>query len=155
MDRNKLKQRITRLLDGQLLAVLSSSGTNGPYASLVAFQYTADLRCMYFATPRATRKYANIMHDSKVAFLIDSRSNRQNDFHRADAVTVIGRADEFAEKEKKDAAASYLARHPYLAEFIAAPTTAFFAVQTENLIYVSRFQEVFELRVDHVPGVAP
>lgn len=155
MDLHKLERKITNLLDSQLLAVLSSSGANGPYASLVAYHHASDLRCIYFATPRATRKYANIMHDSRVAFLIDSRSNQQTDFHRADAVTVIGRAEEFAEQEKQAAAASYLERHPYLEEFIAAPTTAFFAVQTSNFIYVSHFQEVFELRVDHATGTAP
>jgi nitroimidazol reductase NimA-like FMN-containing flavoprotein (pyridoxamine 5'-phosphate oxidase superfamily) len=155
MNPKKLQQKISRLLDRKKLAVLSTCGGRGPYASLVAFHYTSDLRCIYFATTRATRKYANLMHQPQVAFLIDSRTNREEDFHRAEAVTVIGRAEEFEEQEKQTAAASYLRRHPYLQEFIEAPTTAFFAVRTEDYIYVSNFQEVFELRIDHAPDTSP
>lgn len=151
MNPNELQNKIRRLLASQRLAVLSTCGPAGAYASLVAFDYASNLRCMYFATTRATRKYANLMHEPRLAFLVDSRTNRQEDFHQAAAVTVTGLAEEFEEKEKQAAAGSYLAKHPYLQDFIAAPTTAFFAVRTENYIYVSRFQEVFELRMDHVP----
>lgn len=155
MNPKELQQKISRLLDRQKLAVLSTCGVSGPYGSLVAFHYSSDLRCIYFATTRATRKYANLMHQPQVALLVDSRANRQEDFHRAEAVTVIGRAEEFDEEEKQSAAASYLVRHSYLQEFIEAPTTAFFAVRTENYIYVSRFQEVFEMRIDHAHDTSP
>lgn len=144
-----MQQKIHALLKSQKLAVLSTCGPGGSYASLVAFHYSSDLRCVYFATTRATRKYANLMHHPKVAFLIDNRSNRVEDFHKAAAVTIIGQAEEFDEKEKLTATDSYLARHPYLHDFIAAPTTAFFAVEAKDYIYVSRFQEVFEYRIDH------
>ena len=150
MDRETLQRKIQHLLDSQKLAVLSTSGPAGAYASLIAFDHTRDLRCIYFATTRATRKYANLMHDPQVALLIDSRTNRTEDFHQAAAVTVTGTAAEFSENEKQAAATSYLERHPYLEEFIAAPTTAFFAIRVQNYIYVSHFQQVFELRPNHV-----
>jgi nitroimidazol reductase NimA-like FMN-containing flavoprotein (pyridoxamine 5'-phosphate oxidase superfamily) len=148
MTPKELREQIGKLLDVQLLAVLSTCGAKGPYASLVAFDYASDLRCLYFATTRATRKYANLMHHPGTALLIDSRANSEEDFHRAAAVTVIGTAAEFPENEKQAAAASYIERHPSLQEFISAPTTAFFAVRTRNYIYVSRFREVFELRMN-------
>mgnify|MGYP001060557722 CR=1 FL=1 len=155
MNPEKLQHAISRLLTGQRLAVLSTCGNKGPYASLIAFHHSSDLRCIYFATPRATRKYANLLHDPRAAFLIDSRTNRREDFQQADAVTVIGRAEEFAEQEKQAAAASYLARHPSLEDFLAEPTTAFFAVRTEQFIFVSSFQEVFEFRVVNKPDTLP
>lgn len=152
MNPKELQEKIRRLLDRQKLAVLSTSDGAGPYASLVAFCHTSDLRGIFFATTRATRKYANLVREPRVAFLVDSRTNREEDFHKAEAVTIIGRAEEFAEDEKQHAAAAYLERHPYLQEFIDAPTTALFAVRTENYIYVSRFQEVFEYRIGHDPA---
>lgn len=136
----------------QRLAVLSTCGGSGPYASLVAFACSADLRCLYFATTRATRKYANLMHLPQAAFLIDNRTGRQDDIQLGAAVTVLGWAEEFAEQEKQDAAALFLDLHPYLREFVGTPTTAFFSVRTENYIYVTRFQEVFELRMAKEQG---
>ena len=147
MDPEKLRDNIYQLLTSQRLAVLSTSDKGRPYASLVAFCFSADLRYMYFATPRATRKYANLIDQPQVAFLVDSRANQAEDFHRAAAVTVLGRCEEIAEDGKQKAAVPYLERHPYLKEFIDAPTTAYFAVRIEKYIYVSHFQEVFEYKV--------
>lgn len=143
----KLRHNIQQLLESQRLAVLSTSDKGSPYASLVAYSFSSDLRFIYFATTRATRKYANLMSQSQIAFLIDSRTNQVEDFHRAAAVTVLGRCEEVEEKKKQHAAELYMERHPYLKEFVEAPTTAFFSVIVERYIYVSRFQEVFELRI--------
>ena len=147
MEPEKLRDNIYQLLTSQRLAVLSTSDKGRPYASLVAFCFSTDLRIMYFATPRATRKYANLIGQPQVAFLVDSRANQTEDFHRAAAVTVLGRCEEIAEDGKQKAAVPYLERHPYLKEFIDAPTTAYFAVRIEKYIYVSHFQEVFEYKV--------
>jgi len=147
MNPKKLQQKIRQLLAGQRLAVLSTSNKGRPYASLVAFCFSSDLRFMYFATPRATRKYANLMIQPQVAFLVDNRANQAEDFHEAAAVTVLGRCEEIAIDRKQNAATPYLDRHPYLKEFVEAPTTAFFAVEVEKYIYVSRFQEVLEYQV--------
>ena len=147
MNPEQLRDNIYQLLASQKLAVLSTSDMGRPYASLIAFCFSADLRIIYFATPRTTRKYANLKDQPQVAFLIDSRANQTEDFHRAAAVTVLGRCEEIAEDGKQKAAIPYLERHPYLKEFIEAPTTAYFAVRIEKYIYVSHFQEVFEYKV--------
>ncbi|MDW7771676.1 MAG: pyridoxamine 5'-phosphate oxidase family protein [Desulfobulbaceae bacterium] len=148
MNPKELREKIRELLAGQRLAVLSTFSPGGPYASLVAFHHSPDLRCLFFATPRASRKYANLMHLQQAALLIDSRTNRSEDLQQAVAVTATGSAEEFSEEEKPAAAVFYLERHPYLQDFIAAPSTAFFAVLVENYIYVSCFQDVFELRLE-------
>ena len=150
MDPEKLRDNIYQLLTNQRLAVLSTSDKGHPYASLVAFCFSSDLRIMYFATPRATRKYANLMNQPQVAFLIDSRANQAEDFHRAAAVTVLGRCGEIAGNRKQDVVEPYLEKHPYLKEFVEAPATAFFAAHVEKYIYVSHFQKVLEYKVsDH------
>jgi heme iron utilization protein len=144
MDRQQLRQAISELLAGQRLAVLATGDRGRPYASLVAFTAAEDLHALYFATARETRKYANLAADPRAALLIDSRTNREDDFAQAAAVTVLGAAVELGADKKTVPVSLFLARHPALREFIKTPATAFFAVRVEKYIYVSRFQEVLE-----------
>ncbi|MBF0327536.1 MAG: pyridoxamine 5'-phosphate oxidase family protein [Nitrospirae bacterium] len=74
----------------QLHAVLATVSGNEPYTSLVAYAVTPDMKGLVFATPSATRKFRNLMKNTKVSLLIDSRSgtagnymkNRGNNCHR-------------------------------------------------------------------------
>jgi nitroimidazol reductase NimA-like FMN-containing flavoprotein (pyridoxamine 5'-phosphate oxidase superfamily) len=74
-EASDLKSRLEALLRTQQLGVLSTQYKGQPYASLVAFAATEDAKYLLFATTRSTRKYANMESDSRVAMLIDSRSN--------------------------------------------------------------------------------
>ena len=147
MNSEKLRDNIYQLLASQSLAVLSTIDKGSPYASLVAFCFSKDLRIMYFATPRATRKYKNVNDQPQVAFLVDSRANKAEDFHQAVAVTVLAQCEEVAEENKQEVAGPFLEKHPYLNEFVNASTTALFAANAEKYIYVSHFQEVLEYKV--------
>lgn len=146
-DREQLEQRLTQLFTGQKLAVLATQHEGQPYASLIAFAASGDLKELYFATPRATRKFAYLQADPKVALLIDSRSNQDEDIHRAIAATVLGTAAEVAAEEREKVVQRYLAKHPHLEEFAHSPSTAVVRVAVESYYVVSRFQEVMELHV--------
>ena len=141
------RQRIAELLVGQRLAVLSTQHKGAPYASLVGFAATEDLSRIYFATPETTRKYRNICADSRVALLVDSRTHQDADFHRAAAVTVIGTAAEVDKSTDRGAVSHYLASHPYLSDFLNAPTTRLFCVTVARYFLVENFQQVMELRM--------
>jgi nitroimidazol reductase NimA-like FMN-containing flavoprotein (pyridoxamine 5'-phosphate oxidase superfamily) len=56
-----LRRKLKELFDKQRIGVLSTQKRNRPYASLVAFVVTDDLKSFVFATPRTTRKYSNII----------------------------------------------------------------------------------------------
>ncbi len=140
---------IHQLLRVQQLGVLSTVGDKGPYASLVAFAITDDDRQIFFVTPQATRKFANIMSDARVALLVDNSINRPEDFHQAAAVTVIGRASRLPESQLTAVRDHYLAKHPYLEEFTHSPSCAFLAIEVERYILVERFQNVTEYRIDN------
>lgn len=142
-----LEQTLRELLAAQPLAVLATHGDEGPYASLVAVAATDDLRHLLFATTRATRKFANLQADARVALLVDNRSNQAADFRDAVAATVRGRAEEVQEAERGPLLALYLARHPHLRDFVAAPTCAFLKVHVASYFVVTRFQEVMELHI--------
>lgn len=135
------------LLDSQRFAVLATHSGGQPYASLMAFAATSDLRELIFATERDTRKYANLCSDARTAVLVDSRSNRSSDIQDAVAVTVIGRAKEAEGDERDHLLRIYLARHPNLESFATSPSCALVRVKVESYRVVSRFQEVQEVRI--------
>lgn len=143
-----LKQTIRELFEAQKLAVLSSFDNEQPYANLIAFAATDDLKHMIFATTRSTRKYANLSAISNVALLIDNRSNEEKDFSYAVAATALGRAEEVRDPRKTSFLELYLRKHPYLINFVSSPSCALMTVSVEKYIVVNRFQNV---RILHMP----
>lgn len=139
---------IRELLESQRLAVLSTQGQEQPYSSLVAFATTPDLKYLIFATPRDTRKYANLLSHAQVSILIDNRTNEVADFAEAAAVTALGLALEVQGAERSHQLEIYLNRHPYLEGFVTSPNCALFVVKVERYIMVTRFQDIREI----VPG---
>ena len=136
---------IRELLESQSLAVLSTQMSGRPYSNLIAFAASGDLKDIVFATPRASRKYANLIAEPRVSLLIDNRSNQEADFAQASAVTVLGTATEALDSDREKYLRLYLHKHPYLKEFVTAPSCALMQVKTEKFIVVSRFQEVREI----------
>jgi hypothetical protein len=142
---------VHRLLRGQQLGVLSTSGEKGPYASLVAFAVSDDDRRLFFVTPRSTRKFANISRNDRVALLVNDSINRPEDFHQAAAVTAVGSAARTEPSELGVIRDRYLEKHPYLEEFALSPSCEFLAIGVERYILVERFQNVTEYRIKNEP----
>ena len=147
MSKRDVQETLRGLLQSQQFGVLATSASGQPYTSLVAFAATTDLNALYFATTRATRKYANLSAEPRVSFLIDSRSNSATDVRDAVATTVTGRCTETSGEEHDTALALYLAKHPHLEEFVVAPTCALLRFDVETYYLVDRFQHVVEWHV--------
>lgn len=141
-DTIRLEKEIKNLLISQKFAVLSTQESDHPYLSLVAFGETGDLRTILFATDRATRKYGNILSRSGVALLVDNRSNDTADIENALAVTIIGKAGEVPEPERKVLEKVYLEKQPNMRDFLSSQSTVFIKVDVESYFLVSRFQNV-------------
>jgi nitroimidazol reductase NimA-like FMN-containing flavoprotein (pyridoxamine 5'-phosphate oxidase superfamily) len=149
MDQAELvKKYLGDLFQSQRLAVLATQKDDRPYASLVAFRAEDNLRRITFATPRSTRKFANLSSNPHVALLIDSSTNDPSDFHRAIAVTAQGRAEVLSESQKAADRASYLEKHPYLADFVGSPTCALICVHVHSYYLVKNFQHVMEYHIE-------
>jgi nitroimidazol reductase NimA-like FMN-containing flavoprotein (pyridoxamine 5'-phosphate oxidase superfamily) len=147
-DPQEIKSILEKLFQDQRLAVLAThEGDGQPYASLMAFAASADLKQILLVTSRSTRKYANLTAQPRVSLLIDSRSQRSADIHEAVAVTVLGRAEEVAGPERDRLLAHYLAKNPHLEGFATSPTCALLRVKVKSYYVVSRFQDVVELHV--------
>jgi nitroimidazol reductase NimA-like FMN-containing flavoprotein (pyridoxamine 5'-phosphate oxidase superfamily) len=143
-----LKQQIAELLRTQGIGVLATSFEGHPYTTLVAFAATDDLMDIFFATHRATRKYANLSRDARVTLLIDNRSNRARDFRDAVALTALGSAGEVAQEHRAELKQFFLTKHPQLREFVLAPTCALCRISVWRYSLVRRFQDVLELVFD-------
>ncbi len=142
-----LKEFLRDLFSSQRLAVLATQNRGQPYGSLVAFMATEDLKHLLFATTRATRKYANLSKNPRIAMLVDTRSNQEVDFHQAAAVTATGVVKETVGSQKRRFQKLYLSKHPYLKDFVSSPTCALLRMDVETYYIVRQFQNVVELHI--------
>jgi nitroimidazol reductase NimA-like FMN-containing flavoprotein (pyridoxamine 5'-phosphate oxidase superfamily) len=143
----EVKRHIQELFASQNLAVLSTHRNGQPYASLIAFIASDNLRRIFFITPKSTRKFSNLSADPRVALLVNSSINDVSDFHQAVSVTVVGRAVEISGTQHAGILERYLARHPHLEEFAKSPTCALVEITARSYYLVKNFQRVMELHI--------
>ncbi len=140
----RIKGRMADLLKDESLGVLATTAEDGsPYTSLVGFFAGGNLRELFFATFKDTRKYRNIQHNPRVCLLIDTRENSPEDFRDAAALTVLGRAAP-ADRDEK-ARNLYLSKFPHLESFLSDPGCLIIKIAVSEYILVERFQEVHKI----------
>jgi nitroimidazol reductase NimA-like FMN-containing flavoprotein (pyridoxamine 5'-phosphate oxidase superfamily) len=145
---SELREKISSVFASQALAVLATQKDSRPYANLVAFAATEDLRILLLSTSRKTRKFSHILDSPQVALLIDNRTNSLRDFRDAVAITALGKATLVVGPEKEHLSSVYLAKHPHLTDFISTPNQTLLKVEVSKYIMVSHFQRVLELNID-------
>ncbi len=139
-----LEEEIRRLSEEQPFAVLATQGKGITDASLISFASSPDLKHIVFATPRRTGKFDLIAGDENVSILVDDRSVQQSSINQISALTITGRARALSDANEILKWAGLLTeKHPNLAAFVMAPTTALILVEVANYLYVKRFQEVW------------
>ena len=147
-DRLENVLQIRVLMNDQRFAVLSTSHADGhPYANLVAFCFSQDLKHLFFCTLRSTRKFENLAHDPRIAMLIDNRCNDETDLEKATAVTVLGSCRETQGEHRSALASQFLERHPSMADFVKSPDCALMEEKVFSYYLVTRFQHVIELKL--------
>lgn len=145
IDYEAIKNNIRKLLESESFAVLSTQGKGQPYASIIGFLSTPDLKKIVFATSKETRKFSLITKSRKVALLVDNRSSVPPVINKISAVTITGESHVLENPAKREKWGNLLVKkHPYLKEFVQAPSTAVILVDVYRYFYVRRFQEVFE-----------
>jgi nitroimidazol reductase NimA-like FMN-containing flavoprotein (pyridoxamine 5'-phosphate oxidase superfamily) len=142
-----MRERIIALLESQPLAVLATQRDGQPYSSLMAFAYLDDLSEFVVATSNSTRKHQNISEDARVSLLVDNRSNSEEDFHAAAALTILGIARPVEDHQRGKYQQLYLKRHPALEKFISGPSVTIFRIEIHHYLLVSRFQNVIEYHI--------
>ncbi len=143
-QKKRVESKIKELLENQNLAVLATQGDGQPYTSLMAYAFTDDLKNILLATAMSSRKHKNIVGESRVALLVDNRSNTNDDFQDAVALTIIGEACDVRLEERDHLRNIYLMRHPSLKMFLESSSTVFVQVKVQSYQLVSRFEETVE-----------
>ena len=142
---SQLVARIKHLVTEQLYGVLCTQGQGQPYGSLIAFAFSDDLSSTVFSTPIATRKYHLLSECDRVSLVVDNRPQYPHDMMKVEALTATGQAKEVergpAFQEHKRL---LIGRHPQLASFVNASSSALFRIDIFRFFHVSRFQEVSE-----------
>ena len=135
--------RLRLLNKTQMHAVLATDSDGQPYTSLIAYALTPDTEKVVFATPRATRKFKNILKNRLVSLLIDTRSNTERDYMDAESVTILGKAYSLRRGKKWSELTEILKKkHPGLIEFIDSPATVLVCIEINQCIHVTRFQSI-------------
>lgn len=146
-NKKQTLEQIGDLFDSQRLAVLSTQKSNQPYASLVAFAASPDLKHVYFLTPNTTRKYDNLTANPKVSILVNDSRNSADDIYNATSVTGTGISEVVDKSREKEALDMFLKKHPHLKDFSSAPTSAFIRIAMKRYFMVNRFQNVVEVKI--------
>lgn len=142
----ELGKRIHSLLEKERFGVLATEAEDQPYTSLVAVAATEDMKRLFLATTRSTRKFANLIENPRVSLLVDSCSHDGVDFENAAALTALGTGREIPENEREEFLEVYLAKHPGLRDFVRSPSCALIEIQVSVYYLARHFQEVMAWR---------
>jgi tetratricopeptide (TPR) repeat protein len=142
---------LRRIFAQERFAVLATASNDQPETFLMAFAATHDLQQFVLMSRRGTHKIEQINANPRVALLITTCTNEPTDLEGAVAVTATGYAFEVQESERDDFAKLYLARHPYMAEFVSAPDVAVLCVDVARYHIVTQFQDAIDWQPKEPP----
>jgi nitroimidazol reductase NimA-like FMN-containing flavoprotein (pyridoxamine 5'-phosphate oxidase superfamily) len=141
--------RLRVLDETQLHAVLATYWEGRPHTSLVAFALTPDVKGLLFATPKKTLKYRNILKNSSVSVLIDTRANAESDYLNAEAVSINGNATPIRRGRRwEELSDIFLRKHHGLTGFVRSPSSALILVKAVICYHVGSFQTISEWKVE-------
>ena len=145
VDSDRVESEIKALCFEQPFAVLATQDEGRPYTNLISFAVDEDLKHLAFSTPSQTRKYHQVAKNKNVSLLIDNRDRQPESINLIRALTITGTGKPLEDLEEiKQWSALLIKRHSYLDKFIKSPTSSLILVDISRIIYVRRFQEVYE-----------
>jgi len=123
-----IRELVKNALQVSRFAVLSTESDGQPHASLIAITPAGEYRHLIFATYRDTRKYRNLVDNSKVAVFIDGREAVTSGLREGFVLTALGRAEEIGGAGHDTALRAHLERHPDQESFLRSADCALFRV---------------------------
>lgn len=121
------KDKVLNFIKHQELAVISTIGMDGkPSAAVIGFGETEDFE-LVFGTYNDSRKYANLMKNSDVAFVIGWDENI--------TVQYEGIAEELNESNSTKYKGYYFSKNPKSKEYESDPKERYFKVKPKWIRY--------------------
>ncbi|MFC1858954.1 pyridoxamine 5'-phosphate oxidase family protein [Thermodesulfobacteriota bacterium] len=124
------------------ICVLATDAGGLPYCSLMA--YVTDESCeeIYMVTDRNTRKYSNLLANTAVSLLIDSRENRPR--NRVQALTVEGSFHKIENDAKRsNVRKMFLKTHPHLTDLIDHADAEIFCIKVAAFLLLKGPSEAY------------
>jgi len=146
MNKKETIACIKKICSSQKTGVLSTQETNNPYASLVVFVVSADLKQMLFVTNKYTRKYRNITSRKGVSILIDNRPDTKSDLKKTVVIAAVGTARDIPKDLKNPLLRAYFRRHRDLRVFMKDRACSAMCVDVKQYYIVTDFQNVTEYK---------
>jgi len=138
--------QINKYIEGILqtcrLAVLATEAHGQPHASLIAITPVQGFRQIIFATYRNTRKFENILHNGRVAVLIQGEDLDSSNQQKGFALTAFGHAQELEISEVEEAVHAHLKRHPDLESLLHSEDFALIRIKVETYQVVRGIDDV-------------
>jgi uncharacterized pyridoxamine 5'-phosphate oxidase family protein len=141
---------IEEALQTNQLAVLATVGDDQPHASLIAFTPFEGFRQLIFATYRNTRKFQNMIHNNKVAVLIEGKNEDKSGIQNGFVITAYGRTEEISIDANNVVLNTLLYKHPDLLSFTEEEDCVLISVKVEKYQVVQGIDNVVWLSVDEL-----
>jgi general stress protein 26 len=146
ISKKDLFKKIANISDLTRFAVLATENNGYPYANLVGFLLSKDLKNLYFFTSQNTRKLKNIKNNANVCLLLDTRDRYPDKTSLITAITITGKAN-VIKKPSRPIVEKYLAKNAELEEFTKTTHNVLVKVDVTNYVLVNRFKEVIEMKI--------
>ena len=144
IDDDEISECIRGVIEKQKIGVLATSGSDGPYQSLVAFTVLPGLGEIVFATDKNTIKFRNIKKSHEVSLLLDNRMEKLDDFKNLVVVTAVGDASEVVDAFEDGPGREYMNCHPLLGKKFLTESSALVNIKVKKYIVVSSYNDVRE-----------
>jgi len=137
---------VARLCREQRVGVLCTQRGGLVHASLVCLVATDDLKSIIFATPKNTRKYENMLRDSRVTVMVHDVADKEGRLCGAAAAMAAGRAAEVRGEERAALAPLFLEKHACLKDFVESPDSALMRIAVDAYRVALNVRDVVEFR---------
>ena len=150
---SSIKQYIEDAIQKNRFAVLATEGNGQPHTSLIAITPFGNFRQLIFATYRNTLKYRNLVHNCKVAVLIDSANINMKGLNESAVLTIIGQAEEISIEEHEAAYQAHLKRHPEMESFMLSSDCALILVIAQSYQVVKGVDDIRWITTENLDSI--
>jgi len=147
------KEYIADVLKHNKFAVLATEGNGQPHTSLIAITPFGSSSQIIFATYRNTLKYRNLLNNSKVAVLIESREANMKGLQKSIVLTIIGHTEEIGIAENESAYRTHLKQHPEMESFMLSSDCVIFRIIAKSYQVVYGIDEIRWINADDLDAV--
>ena len=150
---SSIKEYIEDAIQKSRFAVLATEGNEQPHTSLIAITPFGNFRQLIFATYRNTLKYLNLVHNCKVAVLIESASINIKGLNESAVLTIIGHAEEISIEEHEAAYQAHLKSHPEMESFMLSSDCALILVIAQSYQVVKGVDDIRWITTENLDSI--